>query len=156
MSILWCTNEDVADRIAFLSADTIDSSHIIPRIERARDNIIDWLGGKFSVDTLAAWTDENTVPPRIRAICAMEAAALVLHELTDNEVISDRTSKAYGFRREVTDTIQRIRDDELIVATSQTDSSAVGTQNVILKSSTHGDTPVYSDERMDRFTGTET
>lgn len=153
MPARWCTEDDVQKKLTFLSGSDIDSTKIEPRIDQARDDIIQKFGGKFSADVLATWTNEKTVPPQIRWATTYLAAAYVLHECTDNESYSDRSSKAYGYKREAEDMISLIREDKIVLVTSQSDSTAVSGNVTVISSSTYGTTKAFNTDKMDRFSG---
>jgi len=142
MSTFWCTVADVEDVLTFLQGASQTSGQIQSRIVSARDYIIQELGSFFSTTELDTWTDENSVPPQVRRLATMEAAARFLQECVDGESIGDRACKSYGFRREVDTTIKRIREGELVITESRTDSTPVSAQDESFRVSTHGTDPV--------------
>ncbi len=155
MPTKWCTTDDVSDKLSFVKGSSITPDIIDKRIEDARNVIVEKLAGKFSTDVLTGWDSAaiGDIPPQVRRLTAMLAVALILQECVPDEIISDRSCKAYGFHREAMEVIEAIRRDEIIVAASQTDSTAVGTNQTKLKSSTYGDTKFCNTNRMTRFSG---
>jgi hypothetical protein len=155
MPTKWCTTDDVSDKISFVKGSSITPDIIDKRIKDARNVIVEKLAGKFSTDILTGWDDVaiGNMPPQVRRLTAMLAVALVLQECVPDEIISDRSCKAYGFHREALDVIKAIRADEIIVATSQTDSTSVSANQTMIDSSTYGTTKLCNSDRMTRFAG---
>lgn len=156
----WCDTEDVDKRLRFAQGRNFNADDYQAAMEEARDRMVSDLLGKISQTVIDTWDDAiANVPPQIRRSASRLAAAYLLRDFYDGEVITDRNTKAGGFYAEYKDELKSLLDGESVLTTSESDNTKVSRSDKLLKSSTSHRDPVFtkgtqadgSDGSMDGF-----
>lgn len=142
---MWCTEEDVESRLTFAQGRNFTSDDYGPRMERARNRMVSDLLGKMSQAQIDAWDDDiDAVPPQISSMAAALAAAHVMQDFFDGEVISDYRTKAGGLYREYKDEVAALLAGDRVLTTTADDNTKVARSDNLVKSSTSSSGPAFT------------